>query len=383
MKDNIRRVLDIRLPAGQSAFLWGPRKTGKTTFLKEHFSRSIFFDFLDADLYVEMTKKPSLLKERLLTMEVRGPVVLDEVQKVPALLDVVHSLIEEKKWSFVLCGSSARKLKRGQANLLGGRAWRYEMFPLVFPEIKDFDLLRALNHGLLPSHYLQEDASRSLRGYVYDYLKEEVFAEGLTRNVPAFSRFFDAMAFDQGQIVNFTNISRDCGVDVKTVQQYYQILVDTFLGSFLEPYKRHRDRGVITRAPKFYLFDVGVAGTLIKRQIKTLAGPEFGRALEHFIFMEIMAYNRYKEKDFRIRYWRTKAGQEVDFVLGDGEVAIEVKGSQRVGYQDVHGLSAFQEKYKPGKSIVVSNERASRIEKGILFLPWRDFLEKLWAGKII
>ena len=383
MKENIKRLQKIELPNGQSAFLWGPRKTGKSTFLRQHFPKSLIYDFLDTDLYHDLVKKPSLLRQRLSALEVKGPVILDEVQKIPAVLNEVHWMIENMDLYFILCGSSARKLKRGQANLLGGRAWRFELFPLVYPEIEDFDLLHALNNGLLPVHYLQKDARKSLNGYVKDYMKEEVFEEGLTRNIPAFSRFFDSMVFDHGQMVNFTNISRDCSVDVKTVQQYYQILVDTFLGSFVEPYKRRQDRGVITRTPKFYLFDVGVAGAIIRRHLVQEAGTEFGNAFEHFIFMELTAYNSYKERDIRINYWRTKSGLEVDFILGKGEVAIEVKGSNRVDFTDIKGLRAFYEEYKPKKAIVVTNERASRVERGIRFLPWREFLPLLWQGDII
>lgn len=380
---NIKRLLNLKLPARQSAFLWGPRKTGKSTFLHQHYPRSIVFDFLDTDLYVDLVKKPSLLRQRILASDIKGPVILDEVQKVTAVLDEVHWLIENKEIAFIMCGSSARKLKRGQANLLGGRAWRFEMHPLVYPEIKDFNLLRALNHGLLPIHYLHADAYRDLRGYVKDYLKEEVFQEGLTRNIPAFSRFFDAVAFDHGQIINFTNISRDCAVDVKTVQQYYQILVDTFLGHFIDPFKRRQDRGVITRAPKFYFFDVGVAGSIIGRNIQQEAGIEFGRAFEHFIFMELLAYRSYKEQDFAINYWRTKTGYEVDFVLAKGEVAVEIKGTSRVDGRDIKGLKTFRDDYHPKKSIVVSNERHPRIEGGIHFLPWPIFLQQLWQGKIV
>ncbi len=189
--ENIRRRLDLRLGKGRSAFLWGPRKTGKTTYLKQRFPRSLFFDFLKSDLFLEFSKNPALLREQLLAQHsqvLQHPIIPDEVQKVPQILDEVHWLIENKGFQFILCGSSARKLKRGHANLLGGRAWRYEMHPLVSCEIGDVDLLRALNHGLIPSHYLEEEgAKKSLKAYVQDYLKEEVFAEGLTRNIPAFS----------------------------------------------------------------------------------------------------------------------------------------------------------------------------------------------------
>jgi predicted AAA+ superfamily ATPase len=248
------------------------------------------------------------------------PIVIDEVQKVPSLLDEIHWLIENKNLSFLLCGSSARKLKRGHANLLGGRAWRYELFPLVSAEIGSLDLLRALNQGLIPLHYLQDgpDSERSLKAYVQDYLKEEVFAEGLARNIPAFSRFLDAAAYSQGELVNYSNIARDCGVDSKTVREYYQIISDTLLGALVEPYKKRQERQVIGRAPKSYFFDVGVAGVLTRRRILEERGEAFGRAFEHLVFMELNAYRSYSGKDFPIHFWRTKSGQEGRFYYRRG-----------------------------------------------------------------
>jgi len=383
--DNIQRYLKMKLPQGKSAFLWGARKTGKSTFLRQHFSKSIYFDFLKHDVFLEFIKKPSLLRHELSLKKssINAPVIIDEVQKIPAILDEVHWMIENMKLSFILCGSSARKLKRGQANLLGGRAWRYEMFPLVSAEIDKLDLLRAFNHGLIPVHYIENHAKKDLNAYAYNYLKEEVFEEGLTRNIPAFSRFFDAMAYSHGQITNYSNIARDCGVDSKTVREYYQILEDTLLGHMVEPFKRRQDRGVILRSPKFYLFDVGLAGALTHRQIVQEKGEEFGQAFEHFIFMELIAYRSYKELDYGINFWRTKSGLEVDFILAKGEIAIEVKGASRVDYLDVKGLATFNDEYKPKKAIVVTNERAARVEKGIHFVPWREFLGDLWIGKVI
>jgi len=383
--ETIRRVLNLKLPKEQSAFLWGPRKTGKTTYLKQRFPRSLVYDFLKNDLFVEFSKNPALLREQLLTQEaavLQHPIILDEVQKVPQILDEVHWLIENKGLQFILCGSSARKLKRGHANLLGGRAWRYEMFPLVNPEIGTVDLLRALNHGLIPAHYLQEEYRKSLRAYVQDYLKEEVFAEGLTRNIPAFSRFFDAMGYSHGELTNYSNIARDCGVDSKTVREYYQILADTLLGTRIEPFKKRQHRQVIGKASKFYLFDVGVAGAVIKRQIEEERGEAFGKAFEHFLLMEILAYRSYSEADFPVHFWRTKTGLEVDFILGDGEVAVEIKG-ERVHPDDLQGLGAFIEEYHPKKALLVCNEKTPRISRKIHFLPWRNFLADLWAGKII
>jgi len=382
----LSRLLKMDLPPGQSAFLWGPRKTGKSTYLRSAFPRSLTFDLLQTDLMLELAKRPALLRERLLaedTEKLKAPVILDEVQKVPQLLDEVHGLIESRGLSFVLCGSSARKLKRGGVNLLGGRAWRYEMRPLVTPEIANFDLLRALNHGLVPAHYLSASPDRSLQAYVVDYLKEEVFDEGLTRNVAAFSRFFEAVGYSHGELTSYANIARDCGVDAKTVKEYYQILVDTLLGTFVLPFKKRQERQVIGKAPKFYLFDVGVAGALTRRRVVEPRGELFGRALEHLVLMEILAHRAYRELGHDIHFWRTKSGLEVDFVLGSGEVAIEVKGTSRVDASDLRSLRAFIEDNRPRKALVVCNEASPRNVDGIELLPWREFFARLWDGRVI
>jgi len=380
------RLLTIKLPKGQSAFLWGPRKTGKTTFLKAAFPKSPRYDLLQTDLFLELVKRPFLIREQLLAVppkQFKEPVIIDEVQKVPELLDEIHWLIENKGLRFILCGSSARKLKRGKANLLGGRAWRFEMHPLVSEEVPDLDLLKALNRGMIPLHYMQAEYVKSLQAYVQDYLKEEVFDEGLTRNVPAFSRFFDAMGYSHGELTNYANIARDCGVDAKTVKEYYQILVDTLLGTMIEPYKKRKDRNVIIRAGKFYLFDVGVAGAITHRRIPEEKGEQFGKALEHFILMELLAHRVYSELNYDVNFWRTKSGLEVDFILSHGEAAIEVKGTSRIDTTDLRPLKTFIQEYRPGRAFVVCNERASRLHEDIRILPWRDFLKMLWDGEVI
>jgi predicted AAA+ superfamily ATPase len=381
-----KRLLRIALPRRQSAFLWGPRKTGKSTYLRAAFPDSVTFDLLQTDLMLELARRPALLRERLLAADprrLRSPVILDEVQKVPALLDEVHWLIENRGLRFILCGSSARKIRRGRVNLLGGRAWRYEMHPLVSAEIGDLDLLRALNRGLVPAHYLDAEYRRSLQAYAVDYLKEEVLDEGLTRNVAAFSRFFEAVGFSHGDLTNYANIARDCGVDAKTVKEYYQILVDTLLGTFVEPWKKRQERQVIGKAAKFYLFDVGVAGAITRRHIAEERGEQFGRALEHFVLMEIVAHRSYRDLGYGVHFWRTKSGLEVDFVLGDGEVAVEVKGSSRLDPSDFRSLRAFVEDNRPRAAIVVCNERSPRLHEGIEVLPWREFLHRLWGGAIL
>jgi predicted AAA+ superfamily ATPase len=384
----IKRILDIKLPQKQSAFLWGPRKTGKTTYLKKHFPDSLIFDFLKTDFFIEVSKNPALLRERILAKDkktLKYPIIIDEVQKVPQVLDEVHWLIENKGLRFILCGSSARKLRRGHVNLLGGRAWHYEMFPFVTAELKNINLLHALSHGMVPTHYLQDDQEykKSLKAYVQDYLKEEVFAEGLTRNIPAFSRFFDAFGYSHGELTNYSNIARDCGVDSKTVKEYYQILIDTLLAVRVNPFKKRQSRKIITKAPKYYLFDVGVANYLRKQHLEEERGEEFGRAFEHFLLMEILAYRSYSGKDFTINFWRTKTGLEIDFILARGEIAIEIKGASRIDKRDLNALVAFAEEYSPRRNLVVCNEKEKRLHGKIEILPWSNFLKELWAGNVL
>lgn len=381
-----QRILKMDLPQKKSAFLWGARKTGKSTYLKNEFKQSVFFDLLDTDLFFDFNKRPALLRERIIALDekfLKLPIIIDEVQKAPLLLEEIHWLIENKGFSFILCGSSARKLKRGQANLLGGRAWRFELFPLTYNEINDFNLLKALNNGLIPEHYDEKNSYRTLKSYVQDYLKEEIFEEGLARNIPAFSKFLDAVGYCQGEMINYSNISRDCGVDSKTIREYFQILVDTLLGVFIEPFSKKINRQVIIKTPKFYLFDVGVASYLQRRMIQEEKGIPFGQAFEHFILMELLSHRSYKELDYKINYYRTKSGYEVDFVLDHGQIAIEVKGSSRIERKNIKGLEEFNKLYKPKKAMVVCNEKEKRQLGDILIIPWREFLEKLWAGEII
>ena len=214
-------------------------------------------------------------------------------------------------------------------------------------------------------------------------MKEEVLQEGLTRNIPAFSRFFEAMGYAHGALINYTNIARECGVSSKTVKEYYQILVATLLGTFVLPFKKRQERQVISKAPKFYLFDTGVAGSIIRRTIAKEKGEMFGNAFEHFIYLEILAHSSYHEINYEINFWRTKSGQEVDFVLGRGEVAVEVKGSAMVDKRALRPMKSFVELYAPRQAIVVCNETEERLHSGIKIMPWRVFLQKLWHDEII
>ncbi len=366
----------------ESCFLWGARQTGKSTLLKDLFPGSPRYDLLLSNEYGRLRARPSILREEVLSLSPRAPVVIDEVQKIPELLDEVQWLIVNRRIQFVLCGSSARKLRRGGANLLGGRALRFELFPLVYPEIPDFDLIRALNHGLLARHYLSEKPQGLMAAYVGDYLKEEIAAEALTRNIPAFSRFLESAAFSNGEIINYQNIASECGVSAPTVKQYFQILEDTLIARCAPSFQKRPKRRVI-QAPKFYLFDVGLANFLLKRSQVAPRGESFGKAFEHFIYQELAAHSHYSGLNYPISYWRTASQLEIDFVLGDHQVALEVKGVDQVSNHHLRGLKAFREEYRSKHSIAVSQDARPRIVDGISVLPWETFLKRLWAGEII
>jgi len=372
----------------ETCFLWGPRQTGKSTLLKTLFPKAQRYDLLLANEYQRLLLRPEIIREECASLGILGsnqkaPIVIDEIQKLPILLDEVHWMIENWGLYFILCGSSARKLKRGHGNLLGGRALRYELHPLVSAEIPDFSLNRALNQGLLPRHYLSENPERRLHAYVGDYLREEIFAEALCRNIQAFSRFLEVAALSNGEMVQYQNIAMECGVSAPTVKEYYQILIDTLLGRFLPSYRKKNKRRVIG-ASKFYFFDVGVLASLTRRKKVEPRTELFGKAFEHFLFLEISAHSDYSGKFYPLTYWRTASGFEVDFILGDHEIAIEAKATQQVQEGHLKGLRAFQEEFKPRRSIVVSlDPNPRKLSSGIEVIPWKVFLSNLWAGKIM
>jgi predicted AAA+ superfamily ATPase len=385
------RILSITLPAKKSIFLWGARQTGKSSYLKNTFKNSVYYDLLSTHEMVRLSKTPALLREELLAIPQEKkslPIIIDEIQKVPDLLNEVHWLIENANLHFILCGSSARKLKTQATNLLGGRAWVYQFYPLVFPEVHDFSLLKALQQGLIPSHYNADSVYilDYLQAYVDLYLTDEIRNEGLVRNLAGFARFLDVAGLTNGEMINFSNIARDCGVDRLTVQSYYQILIDTMVGYFIYPYSKKIKRNLITSTPKFYFFDVGVGNYLGRQSILELSGANAGKAFEHYILMELIAYIGIKRKKIKITYWRTKTGLEVDFVIGDAAIAIEVKIAQQVHKEDLHGLIAFSQEFPNAKCIVVSQDpkpRAIVLENvTISILPWRKFLENLWSDKL-
>ncbi|MFM8454751.1 MAG: ATP-binding protein [Gammaproteobacteria bacterium] len=381
---SLKRKLKLDLPSGQSAFLWGARKTGKSTYLGENFPHAIYYDLLKTDQFTKLLHQPHLLREEVLALKAENQlIILDEVQKNPLLLDEVHWLIENTSHQFILCGSSARQLRRAGVNLLGGRAWKFNFFPLVYPEIPNFDLLHALNYGLLPSHYRQTQAKKSLDAYVGIYLKEEIQAEGLVRNLPAFSKFLEIASLCNGELINYSNIAQDCGVDSKTVKQYFDILTDTYVGYLIEPYSIRKKRDIITKAHKFYFFDTGVSNRLARQHFETLSGMAAGKSFEHWILMELIAYKSLEDKDQQISFWRSKTGLEVDFVV-ESDLALEVKISPLPKPTDLKGLYAFCEEHSVKHAVVVCTaEKPRLLTKGpcpIMVLPWQEFLENLWSG---
>jgi predicted AAA+ superfamily ATPase len=366
----------------ESTFFWGARQTGKSTLLRNLFPGTLYFDLLLSSEYERFLRNPSLLKEILAEQEIKGPVIIDEIQRLPALLNEVQWLIVNRNIQFILCGSSPRKILRSGSNLLGGRAVRSELYPLVSAEIPGFDLLRALNNGLLPRHYQSNNPWKLLSGYIGSYLRDEIITEARIRNIESFSRFLEVAAFSNGEMVNYTNIAADCGVSSPTVKEYFQILEDTMTGRFLPSYQKKPKRRVIA-APKFYYFDVGIAGYLLKRKNIEYGSEAFGKAFEHFIYHEIYSYSNYSDKHFPVFYWRTASQIEVDFILGDNEAAVEVKSSNMVNPRHLKGLKSFAEEYKVKKLIVVSTDVYPRRSENITILPWTVFLERLWAGEII
>jgi predicted AAA+ superfamily ATPase len=377
------RTLNLDTEGNNAFFLWGPRKTGKTTFLKQQFQDAVFFDLLDPICQTKFTLHPEELQYFVIGNH-PNMVVLDEIQKTPALLDTVHWCLENTKTKFILCGSSARKLKRGAANLLGGRAWRYEMFPLTSAEIDNFDLHRALNHGLIPQHYLSDKPEKFLSGYLLEYIHEEIQAEASLRKMRSFEAFLHVIGTHHGQLINYANMARECGVSAPTIRGYFEILEDTLLGYTLPPWTKSSHYRLIETG-KFYLFDTGVAKKLSGVASLVPQTSAFGHAFEHFILNEIRAFLSYTEKNKRLSFWRTSNGYEVDIIVGNMELAIEIKAKSDVKAHEIPGLQALlNEKQKPDQAIVISmDETKKTFENGVTVLPWQTFCHDLWAGKLV
>lgn len=374
-----KRSLDI-LPSlkTSSCFLFGPRATGKTSLLKAQLKDSVYIDLLNADVYEELMRRPVALQEKIKNK--KQIVVIDEIQKLPKLLDEVHRLIEDKKVKFLLTGSSARKLRREGANMLGGRAREALLFPLTWNEIDNFDLVKYLNFGGLPIIYQSSQPSDDLKAYVRNYLAEEIKAEALVRNYDRFVRFLEIMSTANGQELNYASLASDSGVPARTVENHIEVLKDTLMGYELLPFSKTIKRKAVVKS-KFYFFDIGVANYLSDRLPLAEGTSDIGISFEHFIVNEVRAYLSYNRVDKKLSYWRT-GKFEVDLIIGK-EVAMEIKFSKQMKSEFYGGLEALKEEGIFKKYLIVGRFNSSGEKDGIEYLPYEKFLKQLWAGQIV
>lgn len=373
----LNRICQLNKELDTSIFLFGARQTGKSTILRQQFPDCIYFDLLDSNVRNRFQRRPTLLYETLKDKAAGTVVIIDEIPEVPVLLNEVHRLISEQQLIFILCGSSARKLKRKGYNTLGGRAVPMYLYPLVSTEIPAFDIDRAVLFGMLPSHYLAENPRRRLSAYIDVYLKEEIKEEAVVRNLGAFQRFLEVAAISDGEIINNQNIAQECGVSATTVSSYFDILEDTLIGYRLPAYTRTMKRRLV-QAPRFYYFDVGVSNYLLHRQELRRGTPEYGHAFEHLVVQELVAYMHYTHRCQLLSYWRTYTGQEVDIVIGDAQVAIEIKSAEEVLPKHLKGLKAFAEEHANCRKMLVSLDPFSRKIGDIECLYVLDFFHQLW-----
>lgn len=375
----LERILKINNELDGSIFLFGGRQTGKTTILHQQFPDAIFIDLLNTSIKDRFSRRPSLLYETLHDKPEGTLVIIDEIPEVPELLNEVHRLIVERQILFILCGSSARKLKRKGHNTLGGRAFPVYLYPLVSAEIPDFDIDRAVTYGMIPSHYLAKNPLRPLSAYIDVYIKEEIKEEALVRNLNAFHRFLEVAALTNGEIINNNNIAQECGVHSTTVSSYFDILEDTLLGYRIPAYTKAMKRRLI-QAPRFYYFDVGIANHLLHRKELVRGTSEYGHAFEHFIIQEIYVWLHYNHSEEKLSYWRTYTGYEVDAIIGDARIAIEIKSVEEVLPKHLKGLKVFAEEHPQSRRIIVSLDPFNRRVDEIEHLYVLDFLKMLWNG---
>ncbi len=374
-----QKILDATT---DSVFLWGARQVGKSTLLQRLFPESRIYDLLKSDEYARLSRRPQLLREELEHLGDETLVIIDEIQKIPQLLDEVHWLIVNRNIRFILCGSSARKLKRLGTNLLGGRAISTRLFPLVSTEIPDFDLIKAINNGMIPRHYTIDNPQKRLQAYIGDYLKEEIQSEAIVRQLASFNRFLDIAAQSDGEIINYTNIAQDCGVSSVTVREYFNILEQTLIGYIIPAFTLSKKRKAL-QSPKFYYFDIGIVNHLLHRRKLLPGSVDFGHAFEHLMIQEIIAYLSYTESYEQLSYWRTSNGYEVDAIIGEGRIAIELKSSEEIQSRHTKGLKAFEEEFPNARKIIVSLDKNRRTLNGIEIIPATEFLKMMWNNEII
>ncbi len=363
----------VNLLKKKSFFLLGPRATGKSFLINQQLKDvATVINLLEAALFYRLSANPSLLREIIDSTD-KKIIVIDEFQRIPELLNEVHHLIESTDLKFLLTGSSARKLRQKNVNLLAGRAWQANLFPLTFFEIDNFDLMRYLQYGGLPFVYDSEYPQEELDAYINTYLREEIQAEQLVRKIPAFARFLELSATTSGQMLNFSNIASDIGVAVTTIKEYYEILEDTLLGFRLPVYNKTVKRKHISTA-KFYYFDTGVKNSIMGLQHFEQKSSQFGEAFEHFLILEMRAMLSYRRIKSPISFWRTRSGHEVDLLIGD-QYAIEIKSTNKVTDKHLKGLIALMEENLFERYFLVSLDPINRkSQSGIEILYWKDFL---------
>lgn len=374
----LTRIFNLNEELDGSIFLFGARQTGKTTLLLQQFPDTIYFDLLDHGIKARLTRNPEQLYQMLQDKAEGTLIIIDEIAEVPELLNEVHRLISGKGLRFILCGSSARKLKRKGHNTLGGRALPVYLYPLVSAEIPDFDLDRAVNFGMLPSYYLAQNPRRRMAAYIDIYLKEEIKEEALVRNLDAFQRFLEIAALTDGEMVNMNNIAQDCGVHATTVNAYFDILEDTLIGYRIPAFTKVMKRRLV-QAPRFYFFDVGVTNYLLHRKDLVRGSTDYGHAFEHLVIQELIAYLHYTHSEERLTYWHTYTGLEVDAVIGDARVAIEIKSAEEVQTRHLKGLKAFAEEHPACRLFIVSLDIFTRRIGDIQCIYVLDFFRQLWA----
>lgn len=376
-----KRIFDIENQLDEGMFLFGARQVGKSTLLQERFPDAIYYDLLIDTVRKAFKRNPDSFRQALIDKPAGTLVIVDEIQKVPELLDGVHWLMVNRGLHFILSGSSARKLKRSGANTLGGRAIPMTLFPLVWKEVTDFQIDKAVQNGMIPRHYLVDNAMDRLEGYVEVYLREEIRDEAAVQDVEAFEQFMEAAAISDGEMINYSNIASDCGVAAKTVKAYYQILKDSLMGYEIPAYTKVVKRKVV-QAPKFYYFDVGLANYLMGRHHLRRGSDDYGHAFEHLVMQEIIAYRGYNRRREKISYWHTYNDQEVDAIIGDAKVAIEIKSSEEVKTRHKNGLKAFKEEHPDCRLILISLDPITRPSGDIELIYVLDFLKMLWSGEI-
>lgn len=376
-----KRIFDIENQLDEGMFLFGARQVGKSTLLQERFPDAIYYDLLIDTVRKAFKRNPDSFRQALIDKPAGTLVIVDEIQKVPELLDGVHWLMVNRGLHFILSGSSARKLKRSGANTLGGRAIPRTLFPLVWKEVTDFQIDKAVQNGMIPRHYLVDDAMDRLEGYVEVYLREEIRDEAAVQDVEAFEQFMEAAAISDGEMINYSNIASDCGVAAKTVKAYYQILKDSLMGYEIPAYTKVVKRKVV-QAPKFYYFDVGLANYLMGRHHLRRGSDDYGHAFEHLVMQEIIAYRGYNRRREKISYWHTYNDQEVDAIIGDAKVAIEIKSSEEVKTRHKNRLKAFKEEHPDCRLILISLDPITRPSGDIELIYVLDFLKMLWSGEI-